>query len=111
MTPPAVAADANSIARNSSPLPRKTVAKSLSSYSPSAVPDNADKPQEGNPGERHQVQREGDGLALLSSQPPASFGSAGTDSRTSTREMMSRTENRMPATAAARGVVSRARQR
>ncbi len=35
ITPPAMAAEANNMARNKSPLPRNTVAKKRSSFSPS----------------------------------------------------------------------------
>lgn len=45
---------------------------------------------------------------VLSHAPPSS-GSAGTESRTSTRLVMSRTEKTMPAIAAARAVFRRAR--
>jgi hypothetical protein len=46
---------------------------------------------------------------LTASHVPASCGLAGTDIRMSTRLMMSRVENTIPATAAARGVFKGAR--
>ena len=49
---------ANSIAMNSSPLPRKTVAKNWSSSRADAPAQGGQEPQEGDPGERDEVERD-----------------------------------------------------
>ena len=48
-------------------------------------------------------------MYLVFSQVPASSGSARTESRNNKRTAISRTENRIPAMAAERGAVKRAR--
>ena len=61
--PAAIAPEAKNIAMNSSPLPRKTVAKNRSSPCTDAIAQHADEPQEGDAGERQELQAQGHGLA------------------------------------------------
>jgi hypothetical protein len=58
MRAPKSAENTKSIAMNSSPLPRNTVARNLSSVSPMREPARAHEPQEEDAAERHQAKRE-----------------------------------------------------
>ena len=76
------------------------------------VAQHADEPQKGNAGERHQVQRQHHGSRhSVADHSCVSGEMAGTEMRRRTRVVVSRTEKRIPAMAAARGVFSRARVR
>ena len=78
-----------------------TIAQPIAQY--------ADEPQEGEPSEGHQVQRQCDPIALVLSQSPGSSGSVGTEIRSNQNIVNSRIQNRMPAIAAAFGVLKFAR--
>ena len=69
---------------------------------------NSNTPE--TPSERHEVQRKGHPLGTLSelvfSQVPALCGSARIESMSSHRLQIRRTENNIPAIAAARGVLN-----
>lgn len=109
ITLPATPEEVNSIAKNKSPLPRKTVEKNRSSDDPKRsriTPINHKKAIPEN-GIRFKARLT---LAELSaSQFPSACGLAGTESFIRTRLINSKTENRIPAIAAARGVVRLAR--
>ena len=99
------------MATKSRPLPRKTVAKNRSSCVADPIADHADEPQEGDPGERHDVDRHHTALRLdgSRSQPKLCAVSAGVDTRINTSANPRSTEKMIPATAAARGVVKTGR--
>src|SRR6185437_4173623 len=98
--------EAKTTARNRNPLPRNTVAKKRSSCShmrSRSTPMNHKKviPAKGNRPRARLTD-----LALLASHIPGSFGLSGTERRRSTTQMPNRIENRIPATAPARGAFS-----
>ena len=100
--PPATGAEANNLARKSSPLPRKTLAKNLSSYSRRRSRTTPMNQRKAMPAKGSRLSATWTGLASPASHPPASCGSAGMERRTSTRLTMSSRAKRMPATAVAR---------
>src|SRR5258705_4435610 len=108
MTPPATAAEANSIARKKSPLPRKTVAKKRSSIPPRRPRSTPMNHKKAIPANGTRFSARATVLDPVLSQAPASSGSARTESRNNRRTEIMRTEKRMPAMAAARGVLPRA---
>ena len=94
------------MARNSSPLPRNTVAKNWSSCIPirsRSTPINHRKliPAKGNRSRAISMDFE-----LSASHLPGSSGLSGIESRRSVTLMMSRIENKIPAIAPARGAFS-----
>ena len=79
--PPPVAAEANSIARNKSPLPRKTVAKKAILKLSQAVAQHGNDHKKAMPANGIRLSPRAVVLALVLSQAPASSGSARTESR------------------------------
>src|SRR5271165_3826160 len=111
MIPPATAAEANSIARNTRPLPRKTVAKNRSSSSPRRSRNTAINHRKAMPANGTRFSAKATSFELVLSHAPVSRGSARTKSWNTTSSAIKRTEKMMPATAAARGVFNCARIR
>ena len=107
-SPPPTAAATNNMATNNRPLPRNTVAKKRSSRSPirsRSTPTNHRNAIPAN-GTRFSATTTAVRRAESDSHSPATLGSAGTESRSSTSAVISSTEKRIPATEAARGVRS-----
>src|SRR5208282_4474598 len=109
MIPPATAAEANSMARNKSPLPRKTVAKKRSSSSPRRSRSTPMNHQKAMPANGTRFSARATLFELVLSRAPVSSGSARAESRNSKRPVVRRTEKRMPATATAGGAFNHAR--
>src|SRR6478752_9757677 len=109
MIPPATAAEAKNMARNKSPLPKKTVAKKRSSSSPSRSRKTPMNHKNAMPAKGTKFSATATVPELVFSQAPVSNGSARTESRKRKRLVIRRAENRMPAMAAARGVFNRVR--
>jgi hypothetical protein len=97
MIPPTTAAEANRMARNRSPLPRKTVAKKRSSSSPSRSRSTPMNHKKAMPANGTRFSTRATLFELVSSHAPVSNGSARTESRNSRRPVMRRTEKRTPA--------------
>jgi hypothetical protein len=103
----ATAEATKSMATNSNPLPRKTVAKNLSSAPPTrsrSTPTNQRKPIPAK-GTRPIANRTASRRELSESHFPASSGSAGMAVWIRTSATVKRIENAMPARAADRGVL------
>jgi hypothetical protein len=106
--PPDTAAAANSMATNSRPLPRNAVAKKRSSRSPirdRTTPMNQRKAMPAN-GTKFSAMAIAALFSALVSHAPASPAWGGTEILSSTSAEIMSTEKRIPATAAARGVLS-----
>src|SRR5579872_1127744 len=97
------------MARNRSPLPRNTVAKKRSSCSPIRSRSTPMNHRKATPANGRRFSARGMDFPLLESHVPSSNGVAGAETRMSTRLMMSRIENTIPAIAAARGAFNRSR--
>ena len=78
-----------------------------------AIPEHADEPEEGDARERDEIQRDRTAARRPESvsHVPGTRGSAGTESLSRTRAKIMNTEKTIPATAAARGVLSGTRWR
>ena len=85
MIPPATAAEANSMARNKSPLPRNTVAKKRSSKSPRRSRSTAMNHKKAMPAKGTRFGARATVFELVLSHAPVSSGSARTESRNSKR--------------------------
>ena len=97
------------MARNKSPLPRKTVAKKRSSSSPNRSRSTLMNHKKAMPANGTRFSARAPVFELVLSHAPVSSGSERTESRNSKRPVIRSTEKRMPAMAAARGVFKRAR--
>src|SRR5580704_137503 len=106
MRPPATAERAKVIARNRSPLPRNTVAKKRSSSAPIRSRKTPMNHRNAIPAKGSRPRARRMDFSLPESHVPESPGMAGTETRRSTRLMMSRIENTIPAIAPARGALS-----
>src|SRR6516165_5702467 len=100
---------ANSIARNSRPLPKNTVAKNRSSRLPKRSRKTPMNHRKASPANGTRFNAMATRLELVLSQSPDSSGSVGTEIRSSQKTAKSRTQNRIPAIAAAFGVFQFAR--
>ena len=108
ITPPDTAAATNSMATNSRPLPRNTLAKNRSSRSPTrsrTTPMNQRKAMPAN-GTKFSATATAALFPESVSHAPVPPGLAGTEILSSTSAVAMSTEKMIPATAAARGVRS-----
>jgi hypothetical protein len=81
-------------------------ARPLSQALTEPIAQHSNEPEKRNPSERDEVQRQGNGAGATPEPGPGRHnGSAGTDVRRSPNETSSRTENAIPAIAAALGVL------
>src|SRR6516165_5614224 len=100
---------ANSIARNSRPLPRNTVAKNWSSRLPKRSRKTPMNHKKASPANGTRFNATATRLELVLSHSPGSNGSVGTEIRSSQKTARSNTQNKIPAIAAAFGVFQFAR--
>jgi hypothetical protein len=103
---PITAAAANKVARKSSPLPRKTVAKKRSSRVPRRSRSTPMNQRNEIPATGIKFNASATRPRSAVSQAPASNGSAGMTDRSIQKIAINRIEKTMPATAAALGVLS-----
>jgi hypothetical protein len=106
MRPPIAEAETNIIPRNKRPLPKKTVAKNWSSFSPRRSRKTPRNHRKATPANGMRFNARDTLSELVFSHEPVSRGLTGTDCQNNQRLQMRRREKRIPAMAAARGVFS-----
>src|ERR1700730_12926459 len=104
MRPPMVEAVTNIIPRNRRPLPRETVAKNWSSFSPRRSRNTPRNHRKAIPENGMRFKARDTLSEAVFSHEPVSLGLTGTDCQNNQRLQLSRREKRIPAMAAARGV-------
>src|SRR4029077_7318061 len=109
MIPPATAAEAKSMARNRSPLPRKTVAKKRSSSSPNRSRTTPMNHKKAMPANGTRFSARATLFELVLSHAPVSSGSARTESLKSKRPVNQKNRKEDAGDGGGRGVFNRAR--